>query len=187
MQYAIIKLGRTKISAVKLKLQVILGAMFVMLFSGWVLASSTAYAAETGSSRLSDIIKNGLVPCGRKDSPPNADATNVRPDDTCTLEDIFKAFARVTNFMLGFAGAFVVYKLISGAFGLVTSHGNEQAISEAKKKLMNAFWGFLLVLVSYLLISLVVYSLLRIKGPTDILTNPTNYIKTEIPSGGTGN
>ena len=148
---------------------------------GTVAAQATGNSGGS-SSRFSEIFKNGLVPCGHKDSPPDATAENVRPDDTCTLEDIFKAFARFTNFMIGFAGAFVVFKFVNGSFGLVTAAGNEKGLTEAKDKLMNAFWGFLLILITYVLVNQIIYGLLQLKGPTDVLQNPTNFIKTQIPA-----
>lgn len=180
----------------KLKIQVIIGVMMLILGGGYYgsyylninmgINVVRAAASTTTSSRFSDIFKNGLVPCGHKDSPPDADATNVRPDDTCTLADIFKAFARFTNFLIGLAGAFVVFKLVDGAFALATTYGNEQAITAAKGKMANAFWGFLLVLVAYTLVFSITNILLAVKGSDQLLNKPTDYIQTKIPSGENG-
>ncbi len=74
------------------------GAAFALLAGGYLISATAARAADT--SRFTDVFKNGLVPCGHQDS-----ATGERPSDTCTIEDIFKAVARVTNFLIGFAGA----------------------------------------------------------------------------------
>lgn len=123
-------------------------------------------------SSLGSVFKNGIIPCGHKDS-----TDGTRPDDTCTITDLFSAFARFINFMIASASIFVVYKFVDGSFSLVTANGSQQSISEAKGKMTNAFFGFLLVLLAYLLITTILYFILKLQGPQDILNNPTNYIK----------
>jgi hypothetical protein len=126
-------------------------------------------------SGLGSIFKNGLVVCGHQDS-----TDGTRPSDTCTIEDLFANFARFTNFMIACASIFVIYKGVDGAFSMVIANGNQQSITEAKGKLINAFYGFMLVMIAYLLITTILYVLLKLQGPRDILNNPTNYIKSGV-------
>jgi len=162
---------------VKLKLQLIVYAAMLLAMSGLFLKTAQVNVfpvAHAAISDYADVFKNGLVPCGHKDDP-----AGKRPDDTCTIEDIFKAVARVTNFLIGFAGIFVIYKLVGAGFNLVTANGNQQAIEAAKGNMANAFWGLLLVLIAYILVNLVLYTILQLKGPQDIITNPTNFIQSK--------
>jgi hypothetical protein len=148
-------------------------ATFIML-SLATLAHAQAVDQGQGSvSGLGNIFKNGIVVCGHQDS-----TDGTRPSDTCTIEDLFANFARFTNFMIACASIFVIYKAVDGAFSMVTANGNQQSITEAKGKLINAFYGFMLVMIAYLLITTILYGLLQLQGPRDIVNNPTNYIKS---------
>jgi hypothetical protein len=135
----------------------------------------TAAAAGDTLSSFKEIFQNGLVPCGHKDSSVNGE----RPSDTCTISDIFVGIARVTNFLMGFAAVFVIYKFVNAGFGMVTSNGNPQSLQVAKDGMANAFWGMMLILIAYVLVLAVIYAILRINyAPGDLLTNPTKYITT---------
>jgi len=116
----------------------------------------------------------GLVPCGGY-----ADDKGTR-EPVCTFEYIFAMVARVTNFLITFAGLFAVFKITQAGFGMVRSMGNEEAITSAKNSLSNAVVGLVLVMMAYLLVNTVVNYLLLSNSPKELrvnLANPFDYLK----------
>jgi hypothetical protein len=90
----------------------------------------------------------GLVPCGGPTEKP------------CTVTDIFVLIAKVTNWLIAMAGVYAVYKMINAGFWMIVSAGNEETITKEKGALSNAVVGFVLVLMSFMLINTVVNLLL---------------------------
>jgi hypothetical protein len=106
----------------------------------------------------------GLVPCG---------GTGENP---CTITDVFTLIARLTNWLIGMAGVYAVYQIISSSFWMIVTMGNEEAITKRKTALMNAVIGFIFVLFAYMLVNTAVnFLLLGSKCKLD-LTDPLNYI-----------
>ena len=97
------------------------------------------------------VQARGLVPCGGYD--PSLPGGRERP---CNIEDIFILVARVTNFLIAFAGVFAVYEIIGGGFWLIVSAGNEEAISKRKGQITAALMGFAMVLMAYMFVNTVV-------------------------------
>src|SRR5436305_260538 len=100
------------------------------------------------------VSARGLVPCG---GYSDNQGTHEKP---CNVQDVFALFARVTNFLIAFAGVYAVYQIVNAGFWLIVSAGNEEAVSTQKKALTNAVIGFVLVMVAYLLINTVINLLL---------------------------
>jgi hypothetical protein len=118
----------------------------------------------------------GLVPCG---GYSDNNGTREKP---CTVEDIFSLVAKVTNFLIGIAGIYAVYEIINAGFWLIVSSGREESITKYKTALSNAIVGFVLVLMSYMLINTVVNVLLTRSLVTNNpnckldLTQPLTYL-----------
>jgi hypothetical protein len=126
----------------------------------------TAPASETESGG------EGLIPCGTSDSEDG-----TRPSDSCTVEDIFRLIARVTNWLITFAGIFAVVRIVIAGFGMVTSVGSPEGISKNKKALTNAIIGLGIVLIAFILINTVVFTLLGLEGENFLETgNLLNFI-----------
>jgi hypothetical protein len=116
----------------------------------------------------------GLVPCGNNGQAP------------CTVIDIFTLVAQVTDWLIGISGVYAVFKIIQAAFGLVTSVGNEESITNKKKQIENAILGFVFVMMAYIFVNTAVNFILlagvpascqlNLKSPLDYLTikNPGN-------------
>ncbi|MEO0206744.1 MAG: hypothetical protein ABIL22_08755, partial [candidate division WOR-3 bacterium] len=104
----------------------------------------------------------GLIPCGGEGENP------------CTVADIFVLIARVTNWLIMWAGVFAVYQFISNAFWMVVSMGNEEAITKRRSALGNAIMGLVVVFMAYMLINTAVNILLlqKVKKCRIKLSNP---------------
>lgn len=105
----------------------------------------------------------GLVPCG---------GTNEQP---CTISDIFVLIAKVINFLIGTAGVYAVFQIINAGFWLIVSSGDEEKIRQWKTGLTNAVVGFVVVLLSFVLINTTVNILLSSRCQID-LKNPLSYL-----------
>ena len=110
---------------------------------------------------------SGLVPCGNNGQNP------------CTVLDIFTLVAQVTNWLIGLAGVYAVFKLIQAGFWMVVSVGNEEAITTRKKQIESALLGFVLVLFAYMFVNTAVNSILvnNIPGCQINLKQPLNYLQ----------
>src|SRR5438093_1802597 len=84
----------------------------------------------------------GLVPCGGY-----KDAAGTQREDPCTIKDLFVLVAMATNWLIGVAGLYAVYKIIDGGFGLIIAVGNEEKITAKKGEITDAVVGFVLVLI----------------------------------------
>lgn len=117
----------------------------------------------------------GLVPCG------GYGTDSTKP---CTVLDMFVLVAKITNFLIACSGIYAVYVIINNSFWLILSVGNEENITKHKGGITNAIVGFVLVLMSYMLVNTVVNVLLTRSLVTGgnpecklDLTNPTTYLK----------
>lgn len=59
----------------------------------------------------------------------------------------------VINIMLGLAGLIAVLFLIIGGFWFITSAGNEEAAEKGKSTVINAIIGIIIVILSYVIVS----------------------------------
>lgn len=62
----------------------------------------------------------------------------------------------IVNFFLGFLGLIAVIMVIYGGITYVTAGGNQEAIDKAKKIIMYAIIGIVIVLISFALINTVI-------------------------------
>lgn len=110
----------------------------------------------------------GLVPCGGPTESP------------CTVKDIFVLIARVTNTLIGLAGIYAVFEVISGAFWLISTMGDEEAITKNRKRINQAVVGFVMVMFAYMFVNTVVNYLLleaaKNKNCKLDLSDPLNYL-----------
>ena len=130
---------------------------FAIIFS--LIAVGVVFTAREG-------LAAGLVPCGGVGEAP------------CQVSDIFVLIARVTNWLLRFAGLYAVYQIIGAGFWLIVSQGNEEKISSNKAKISNAIVGLVLALMAYLFVNTAV-NLILLQGVKKCkieLSDPLNYI-----------
>jgi len=132
----------------------------------------------TGVVMPAVVEARGLVPCGGYSD----DQGHREPP--CDVNFIFAMVARVTNFLIFFAGVFAVFQIARAGFFLVISMGNEEDITTNKKFLTNAVMGFVLVMMAYIFINTVVNFLLLQSLPADSplkvdLANPFKYLQNK--------
>lgn len=109
----------------------------------------------------------GLVPCGGPTESP------------CTIKDVFVIAARVTNTLIGLAGIYAVFQIVSAGFWLVASLGNEEAITKRRKSIVQAVVGFALALMAFIFVNTAVNYLLLNAEKKECklnLQDPLNYL-----------
>ncbi|HEX5430008.1 MAG TPA: hypothetical protein VFX17_02955 [Patescibacteria group bacterium] len=70
----------------------------------------------------------------------------------------------VINIILALAGLIAVLILIIGGFRYVTSFGNEEAVGKAKKMIINAIIGIIIIILAFVIVRVV----------TNVFINPSN-------------
>lgn len=85
--------------------------------------------------------------------PPGVDEPNVQSPTTKT--DLGTILANGIDALLVFAGAVAVLFLIIGGFRYVVSAGNEQQVESAKKTVLYAVLGLIVIFVAFVLIKVV--------------------------------
>lgn len=119
------------------------------------------------------VSARGLVPCGGY-----ADEKGTR-EAPCTFLDIFNLVAKVTNWLVGVAGIYAVYKMLEHGFALIYAMGNEESITQHKGGITNAVVGFVLVMMAYILINTVLNFILLGASPAGAkinLKDPCTYL-----------
>ena len=126
---------------------------------------NSVFAVEQAVSApvMEEYTKGGLVNCGHSIKDP------------CRVQDIFALIARVTNWLIAMAGVYAVFTIITAAFWLTISMGNEEAITNKKKAISNAIVGFILALMAFMLVNTVTNLLLHSKCNLD-LRDPLSYL-----------
>lgn len=167
------KLNYKKIFAIILELLLLEGFIFFV--------APSLVEAQSAADPNRSAIRSDLVPCGNADStdgapPVNSDVPNGRP---CTIYDIFKLIARITNFLIALAGVFAVFFIVKAGLSMVAAVGDPGKLTAAKHSLLSAVIGFVLVFAAFLLVNTILNGSLSlgIKGGASILTNPFDYIK----------
>lgn len=131
-----------------------------------LIAQSTSTSSQTSSSG------GGLVPCGND------------PADPCTVSDIFRLIALLTNYLITAAGVFAIVFLVIAGVNMVTSVGNPEKLKSAKNHLTYAIIGLVLVLTAYIIVRFFLYDVLQLQGPNVLDGKPADFINT---SGGSSN
>lgn len=104
--------------------------IFAIIFSGLFLFFNFAHAQ--------------LVNCGRAGQ------------EACEILDLVFLVERIINFMLTWAWLISIVFILWGAWGMMTSGGNEEAVTKGKETLKHAIIGFCLIMAAYLLVNLAV-------------------------------
>lgn len=114
-----------------------------MIVLGLTALLLVAFSALGGATAGAQLISAGDVPSNV------ASATGG--------ETSFRAIIlKIVNFFLGFLGLIAVIMIIYGGITYVTSAGNEEKAGEAKKIIMYAIVGIIIVLISFALVNTVI-------------------------------
>lgn len=60
----------------------------------------------------------------------------------------------LVKLLISLAGLFLLFYLVAGGFGMMTSKGDPKAVEAAKGKITTAFIGFVIIAIGYLLVQL---------------------------------
>lgn len=81
--------------------------------------------------------------------------TNHSAPDVAQLSDLADVFRSVIGKLLAFGGIVLLIVLLIGGFKYLTAGSDPKAVESAKKTLSSAIIGIVLVVASYLIISLI--------------------------------
>lgn len=87
------------------------------------------------------------------------DLTNENVNPLAKFTDISKIANVIVTVLVSFAGLTALILSLIGAFTILTASGEPEKFQKGKKILANAIFGFLIVLVSFLVIKLLEYML----------------------------
>ena len=111
---------------------------------------------NNGTIKLHDLvittitITGGLVPCGRTFDNPKTFLWDERtPCDLCFLLMLIN---KIINFLLALAATIAMLALVITGFLFITSAGNEERRTSAKRAFKMTLIGFLIIFLSWLMI-----------------------------------
>jgi hypothetical protein len=79
-------------------------------------------------------------------------------------QDLREGVMNVINVLLGFLGIIAIIIILWGGFRWLTSGGNEEKVSEAKKIITAGIIGLIIIFVSYAIATFVIQSLIDATG-----------------------
>jgi hypothetical protein len=85
---------------------------------------------------------------------PNCGGTGL----ACTFggaTSVSQVILNIINIILALAGLIAVLVLIIGGFRYVTSFGNEETVGQAKKMIINAIIGIVIIILSFVIVRVV--------------------------------
>lgn len=106
-----------------------------------------------------------LVPCGG------------RGEDPCTFDDLIYLIVRVINFLFAASGIVALYHVLLAGWGMMSSMGNPEKISNSKEALSRAVIGFALVLLSFAMVNLLVLGIFGLDNPETTEVNECAWWK----------
>lgn len=71
----------------------------------------------------------------------------------CQTKDIYRVIAKITNYLIGFAGAFAVLRMLFGGYLMVGFPGDESAVKKANEILLHSFYGLIMVYGAYIAVN----------------------------------
>ena len=107
-----------------------------------------------------------IIPCGGYSTVSTA---------PCTVNDFFYLIARIINLLISLGGVYAVLHIVISGFRMVISQGNQEAVEKARKGVINAIIGFVMILIAYMAVNTVVNTLLLSKCKIN-LASPTTYL-----------
>lgn len=108
--------------------------------------------------------------------PLGNEGASQRLNETSASNLFENALSVTIGIMTVVAGIWFMFQFFAGAIEWLTSGGEKQAVQNAQKKLTNAITGILIVVLSYILISVIG----KIVGFDDILRPATTIIQKLI-------
>ena len=128
-------------------------------------------AAEEARERTwADIYKPGqLVPCYGVGNPDKEAKNGIRAH--CDWNALIQLANNIISFAIRLAAFVLVLVILIAGWGLITSRGNPQALTDARAKLFKAILGFAIVVCAWLIVNTVMNTLLDEKFQNDDIIN----------------
>jgi hypothetical protein len=92
-----------------------------------------------------------LVTCGGFD-----EQTGRQQPECSSIGDLIGTIKLIINTLLSWAWLVAIFFIVISGFRMIFSRGDSEAISTAKTSLRNAIMGFILILLSFVILNLVV-------------------------------
>ena len=105
-----------------------------------------AFALMTGALMLFTVIPDALAVTGAIDA--STDKPDIVPGGS-----LRSLVLTIVNYFLGFLGLLAVIMIIYGGVTYVVSAGNDEAIGNAKKIIMYALIGIIIILLSFVVVN----------------------------------
>ena len=127
-------------------------------------------ADEARERTWAEIYKEGqLVPCYGVGDPDKEDEDGIRAH--CDWNALIQLANNVISFAIRLAAVILVIVILIAGWGLITSRGNPQALTDARAKLFKAILGFAIVVCAWLIVNTVMNTLLDKKFENDEIIN----------------
>jgi hypothetical protein len=149
---------------------IILSLMALMIF---VSNTSIVQAQFTGHG-CAELVCNPA---------PGLFSTSFCKDDAkCEFADILSS---VIQLFLGLCGLIALGYIILGGYELITAQGNDKSVESGKKTLTNAIIGLVIIILSYVIVSIVInaaFGRVDVTGillpliPKSIVVNPVSKL-----------
>jgi len=97
---------------------------------------------------IAPIASAALVTCGGNNPEVSSKA--------CELGDLIQTLRLIVNTLLSWAWLVCILFIVYAGIRMVTSRGNDEEVSNAKTILTNAILGFLVILLSFVLVNFLV-------------------------------
>jgi len=114
---------------------------------------------ETMNKKISNFIYSLLVgivamfPLKAAAAPLPPEIPIVNPSGNVTAQDVAKMIANIINWILVVAGALAAIMLIYGGIKYIFSSGDEKRTESAKKTILYAVIGVIVITASYFIVS----------------------------------
>lgn len=113
----------------------------------------------------------GFVTCGTR-TDQDIQGTAAR-EDFCSIRELIQLVYSVINFLLSISGLIAVAYILWGGLQMILAQGSQERLTKAKATLWNAILGFVLILLSYLIVGFVAGLLLG----SNATANPMEYLQ----------
>lgn len=107
------------------------------------------FALMIGALTVFSALPIAMAGTGLIDDTANPDVIRTATGGQTTLRGLVLT---VINYFLGFLGLLAVIMVIYGGVTYVTSAGNDEAVGKAKKIIMYALIGLIVILLSFVLV-----------------------------------
>lgn len=140
----------------KLKISILyLAAAFVLTVPAVLVASTAGVHAQVGQGQINNALCKGAK-IDLRDVSANPGSQNCDEDSAFNLNDLVR---RIINILSVIVGAIAVIMIIIGGFRYVTSAGNDSNVQAAKKTIMYALIGLVIVALAQIIVKFVLEGL----------------------------